>query len=83
LGTGKKEYEQYMNTANELKFKDWPKAELYIQKARKSVQDKDLGDFYIEAAKIYSDMNYFDMALDYSNKAYHLFLDKDEEKQLK
>lgn len=82
-GQERKEYEQYMNTANELKFKDWPKAELYIQKARKSVQDKDLGDFYIEAAKIYSDMNYFDIALDYSNKAYHLFLDKDEERTAK
>ncbi|WP_347219813.1 tetratricopeptide repeat protein [Chryseobacterium sp.] len=76
----KKEYEQYMNAANELKFKDWKKAELNIQQAGKIVTDNDLGDFYLEAAKIYSDVNYFDLALDYSNKAYHLFWRKDEEK---
>ncbi|MGU3375351.1 LuxR C-terminal-related transcriptional regulator [Chryseobacterium sp. M5A1_1a] len=83
FGQGKKEYEQYLNTANELKFKDWKKAEFNIQQARKKVSDNDLGDFYMEAAKIYSDVNYFDFALDYSNKAYHLFLDKDEEKMAK
>lgn len=69
--------------ANELKFKDWKKAELNIQEARKKVSDKDLGDFYIDAAKIYSDVNYFDLALDYSAKAHHLFVDKDEEKTAK
>ncbi|MEJ5050559.1 LuxR C-terminal-related transcriptional regulator [Chryseobacterium culicis] len=83
FGQNKKEYEQYINTANELKFKDWPKAELNIQKARKSVPENNLGDFYIEAAKIYSDANYFDIALDYSARAYHIFLDKDEEKTAK
>ncbi|MEG0926461.1 tetratricopeptide repeat protein [Chryseobacterium sp.] len=83
FGQNKKEYEQYLNTANELKFKDWKKAEANIQQARKKVSDKDLGDFYMETAKIYSDVNYFDFALDYSNKAYHLFLDKDEEKMAK
>lgn len=83
FGQDRKEYEQYIHTADELKFKDWAKAEQYLHKARKSVPDKDLGNFYIEAAKIYSDMNYFDLALDYSSKAYHLFLDKDEEKTAK
>lgn len=79
----KKEYKHYMNTADELKYKDWKKAEVNIQQARKSVADHDLGDFYLEAAKIYSDVNYFDLALNYSNKAYHLFLDKDAEKVAK
>ncbi|WP_241330385.1 tetratricopeptide repeat protein [Chryseobacterium arthrosphaerae] len=83
FGQDRKEYEQYIHTADELKFKDWAKAEEYIRKARKSVPDKELGNFYMEAAKIYSDMNYFDLALDYSNKAYHIFLDKDEEKTAK
>ncbi|KMQ59417.1 hypothetical protein ACM46_20185 [Chryseobacterium angstadtii] len=83
FGQEKKEYRQYMETANELKFKDWKKAEANIQTARKNVSDKDLGDFYIEAAKIYSDVNYFDLALDYSDKAYALFLDKDEKKMAK
>lgn len=83
FGQDKKEYEQYINTANELKFKDWKKAEFNIQQAGKKVSEKDLGDFYIEVAKIYSDINYFDLALDYSAKAHHLFLDKDEEKTAK
>ncbi|MGE8554691.1 MAG: tetratricopeptide repeat protein [Chryseobacterium jejuense] len=83
FGQKKKEYEQYMNTANELKFKDWKKAEANIHQARKSVTDNDLGDFYLEAAKIYSDVNYFDLALDYSNKAYHIFWGKDEVKTAK
>lgn len=83
FGQNRKEYKQYMNTANELKFKDWKKAEFNIQQARKITDEHDLGDFYIEAAKIYSDVNYFDLALDYSNKAYHMFLDKDEEKMAK
>ena len=77
------EYGQYMNEANELKFKDWKKAEANIQQARKRVTDNNLGDFYLEAAKIYSDVNYFDLALDYSNKAYHIFWGKDEEKTAK
>ncbi|NIF03906.1 hypothetical protein F3J23_00510 [Chryseobacterium sp. Tr-659] len=83
FGQDKKEYEEYIRVANDIKFKDWPKAELNIQQARKKVSEKDLGDFYIEAAKIYSDVNYFDLALDYSARAYHLFLDKDEEKTAK
>lgn len=83
FGQEKKEYEQYINAANEMKFKDWKKAELNIRNARKAVSDQDLGDFYLEAAKIYSDVNYFDLALDYSTKAYHLFLDKNEEKTAK
>ena len=83
FGQNKKEYEQYMNAANELKFKDWAKAESNIQQARKMVSDEDLGDFYIKAAKIYNDVNYFDLALDYSNKAYHIFWNKDERKTAK
>lgn len=82
-GQNRKSYEQYMKTANELKFKDWSKAELNIQSARKIVSENDLGDFYLETAKIYSDVNYFDMALDYATKAYHIFLDKDGEKTAK
>ncbi len=76
----KKEYEQYMNKANELKFKNWKKAEMNIRQARKTVADSDIGNFYLEAAKIYSDVNYFDLALDYSNRAYHIFWGKDEDK---
>lgn len=83
FGQNKTEYEQYIRTANDLKFKDWPKAEFNIQKARKSVPENNLGDFYIEAAKIYSDANYFDIALDYSARAYHIFLDKDDGKTAK
>lgn len=83
FGQDKKGYEQFINTANELKFKDWKKAEFNIQQARKSVSENDLGNFYIEAAKIYSDVNYFDLALDYSGKAHYLFLNKDEEKTAK
>lgn len=80
FGQGKKNYEQYLDKANELKYKDWKKTELNIQEARKNVSEENLGDFYIEVAKIYSDVNYFDLALEYSAKANHLFLDKDPEK---
>jgi len=83
FGQEKKNYEQYLDKANELKFKDWKKTEFNIQEARKKVSDEDLGDFYIEVAKIYSDVNYFDLALDYTAKANHLFLNKDAGKTAK
>ncbi|MCE3074508.1 tetratricopeptide repeat protein [Chryseobacterium gwangjuense] len=83
FGQEKKSYEQYLDKANELKFKDWGKTELNIQEAQKKVPEENLGDFYIEVAKIYSDVNYFDLALEYASKANHLFLDKDPEKTAK
>ena len=78
----KASYAVYLDSANVYKYKNWKKAEAYIQEAKKSVPEKELGDFYLSLIKIYIDVNHFDTALDYCTKAYNLFTDENDIEKL-
>ncbi|WP_300673524.1 tetratricopeptide repeat protein [Soonwooa sp.] len=70
----KDEINTLITKAQQYKFKDWTKAESLLSEAQKQAKtQEELGDFYIEASKIYSETNRFDIALDYSRKAYNIF----------
>lgn len=60
--------------AKHYRFLNWSKTQNYLDQAQKKAKTtEELGDFYIEASKIYSETNRFDIALDYSRKAYKIF----------
>lgn len=79
-----KHYAAFIDSADAVKFKDAEKANSYIQKAKKIVPEKDLGDFYLKTIQIYIDINHFDEALEYCTKAHDVFTErKDLEKLAK
>lgn len=77
-------YAAFIDSANTIKYKNGEKASLYIQKAKKMVPEKDLGDFYLKTIQIYIDINHFDEALEYCTQAHNIFSErKDLEKLAK
>lgn len=77
-----KSYSYYIKDANKLKYNNWKQAELNIKKAEDLVEDKDFGDFYLESAKIYKDVDRFDAALEYAVKAHDIFTEQKNDEQL-
>lgn len=75
-------YAAFVDSANELKYKDWRKAESLIKQAEKKIPEADLGDFYLKTIKIYIDTNHFDEALEYCTKAYDWFTEKNDPEKL-
>lgn len=82
IAQDKKSYVAYIDSANAIKYKDGEKANLYIQKAKKAVPEKDLGDFYLKTIQIYIDINHFDEALEYCTKAHHAFTESKNPEKL-
>ncbi|MBO6184282.1 MAG: tetratricopeptide repeat protein [Chryseobacterium sp.] len=77
-----KSYAVYIDSANAIKYKNGEKANLYIQKAKKIVLEKDLGDFYLKTIQIFIDINHFDEALEYCTKAHHAFIESNNPEKL-
>lgn len=78
------ENNQLMNQAKQYRFSDWTKTEKFLIEAQKRAKtNEEIGDFYIDASKIYSETNRFDIALDYSRKAYNIFYQKSPNKIVK
>lgn len=75
-------YATFIDSANQVKYKNVKKADLYIQKAKKIVSEKDLGDFYLSTIQVYIDMNHFDEALEYCTKAHTIFTEKQDLEKL-
>lgn len=75
-------YAVFVDSANQLKYKDWEKTESLIKQAEKNVSEADLGDFYLKIIKIYTDTNRFDEALEYCTKAHDLFSEKNNPENL-
>lgn len=74
--TRKKSYAVYIDSANAIKYKNGEKINQYIQKAKKEVSEKDLGDFYLKTIQIYIDINHFDEALEYCTQAHNIFSER-------
>lgn len=75
-------YAAFIDSANTIKYKNGEKASLYIQKAKKMVPEKDLGDFYLKTIQIYIDINHFDEALEYCTQAHNIFSEKKDLEKL-
>ncbi|MGV0924465.1 LuxR C-terminal-related transcriptional regulator [Empedobacter tilapiae] len=73
--------ESFLLKAKQYKNLDWVKTQDFLNKAYIDAKTNDeLGVFYIEASKIYSETNRFDVALDYARKAYKIYDGKSPKK---
>lgn len=70
--------------ASELKYKDWNRTQLYLERAREKAENSSpavVAEFYRLAADVYYDRDAFDIAIDYYLVAYDYYKNKPGDKQ--
>jgi len=74
-----------LKIASELKYKDWQRAEHYLDLAKEKAGNSGSpglqAEFYKQAAQIYYERDAFDIAIDYNLKAFDYYKKEENEKQ--
>ncbi|WP_353164912.1 tetratricopeptide repeat protein [Empedobacter brevis] len=67
-------FQQEIDLAKKLQYKDWKETERILHVVKSRVRnEEELAEFYLQAASIYSNVNHFDIALEYCSNAYTYF----------
>jgi len=74
-----------LKIASELKYKDWQRAERYLDLAKEKAESSGLAglqaEFYKTAAQVYYERDAFDIAIDYNLKAFDYYKKEENEEQ--